>query len=66
MTRRSVRIALVAYRDDGNVLQLVPLGTVAKPLPIAALLTKVRERIAGANIAHVLKFDPYHEKAGAQ
>ena len=60
-SRRSVRIALVAYRDDGDVLQLVPLGTVAKPLPIADLLAQVRTRITGATVAHVLKFAPAQE-----
>jgi hypothetical protein len=56
-SRRSIRIALVAYRDDGNVLQLVPLGTVAKPFPITALLAQVRNRIAGATVGQVLRLD---------
>jgi hypothetical protein len=56
-SRRSIRIALVAYRDDGNVLQLVPLGTVAKPLLISALLAQVRNRIAGATVGQILRFD---------
>lgn len=58
-----VRIALVAYQDDGAVLQLVPLGTVAKPLPIAALIEQVRERVSGASIGHVLRFHSAKEEA---
>jgi hypothetical protein len=51
----------VAYRDDGAVLQLVPLGTVAKPLPVADLLAQVKTRITGAAVSHVLKFAPTSE-----
>lgn len=47
---RTVKIALVAYRDDGSVLQLVPLGTMAKPLPVGRLLERVSERIAAATV----------------
>lgn len=54
--RRTIRIALIAYRDDGDVLQLVPLGTMVKPLPIARLLERVRHRIGGARIGQVLTF----------
>jgi hypothetical protein len=62
--RRSIRIALVAYRADGDLLQMVPLGTVAKPLPITELLAQVRTRIAGASVAHVLRFDTRKEPSG--
>jgi hypothetical protein len=55
---RTVKIALVAYRDDGDVLQLVPLGTMARPLPIGRLLERIAERIAAAHvtIGQVLTF----------
>ena len=40
---RTVKIALVAYRDDGDVLQLVPLGTMSRPLPVARLIELLLE-----------------------
>lgn len=47
---RTIRIALVAYRDDGDVLQFVPLGSMARPLPVARLLERVQTRIAGVKV----------------
>ena len=54
--RRTVKIALVAYRDNGDLLQLVPLGSLAKPLPVAELLAAVRDRVDGAAVAQVVRF----------
>ena len=56
---RTVKIALVAYRDDGDVLQLVPLGTMARPLPVMRLLEPVQRRIAGVKVGagNVLTFN---------
>jgi len=51
-----IRLALLAYNDAGEVLQLVPLGTLAKPLPIAELLEHVRQRIGTARVTEVLRF----------
>jgi hypothetical protein len=55
---RTVKIALIAYRDDGDLLQLVPLGSMARPLPIARLLERVQKRISDVRVGagNVLMF----------
>jgi hypothetical protein len=53
-----IRLALIAYTADGEVQQLVSLGTMAKPLPVARLLANVRRRIVGADVGQVLRFTP--------
>ena len=60
-----IRLALLAYNDAGDVLQLVPLGTMAKPLPIVELLEQVRRRIGTARVTQVLRFASRSNATGA-
>ena len=53
---RTIRLAVIAYNDDAELLQFVPLGTMAKPLPVGRLLEHVQARVDNTAVGEVLKF----------